>query len=131
MKRASSLRFSRPNPIGRSAVALGRFSTVGMLSASIRKFVGTERCHRWMAGKDAGGDAQQRCARRRGRRPAPPGAPRMHTSFRIGALDLLFDRRFVLGRPPDSADDVLVARTPADRTRDGGADLLLGRIRIL
>ena len=34
MKRASSLRFRRPKPIGRSVVALGRFSTVAMLMTS-------------------------------------------------------------------------------------------------
>ena len=31
MKRASSLRLSRPKPIGRSVDGLGRFSTVAML----------------------------------------------------------------------------------------------------
>ena len=37
----------------------------------------TERLHWGAVGKDAGGDAQQRCANRRGRRQAPPGKPRM------------------------------------------------------
>ena len=38
---------------------------------------------------------------------------------------------FVLGRPADRADDVLVAGAAADRAGDRGADLLLGRVRVL
>src|SRR5204862_5792057 len=64
----------------------GKVLDDGHASASIQGFVGTERCHRWMTGKDAGPDAQRRCARRRGRRPAPPGVPRMCTNLGIGAL---------------------------------------------
>src|SRR6478672_7482032 len=77
MNRASSLRFSRPKPMGRSCVALGRFSTVAIASC------------------------------------------------------LLSRRRRVLGGPADRGNDVLVARAPADRARDGRADLEVRRVGVL
>ena len=79
MKRASSLRFRRPKPIGRSWPGLGRFSF------------------------------------RHGHRS--------QTSCR--------GRGFVLGRPANRGDDVLVAGAAADRARDRGADLILARVGVL
>src|SRR4051795_1006935 len=75
MKRRSSFRFRRPNPIGRSCWVLGRFSTV--------------------------------------------------------ATSRLLMCPVLLGRPLDGGDDVLVARAAADRARDRGADLLIGRMWVL
>ena len=43
MKRASSLRFRRPKPIGRSVLALGRFSTVAMLRPPVSRRLRTRR----------------------------------------------------------------------------------------
>ena len=57
-----------------------------VLSGSRREFRPTERRHRRMACKDAGGDVQQRCASRRGRRTTPPGAARMGRNSRGEAL---------------------------------------------
>src|SRR5215217_9279569 len=76
MKRGSSLRLSRPKPIGRSCVALGRFSMTAMSG-------------------------------------------------------LLSCRGLVLGRPAGGRHDVLVARAAADAARYRGADLVLGRVRVL
>src|SRR6476660_4973035 len=78
MKRASSLRFSGPNPMILPVAGLGGFSMVAMA-----------------------------------------------TSY------LLLGRSFVLGRPLDRCDDVLVARTATDRARDRGADLVVGRRGVL
>src|SRR3954451_8598048 len=76
MKRRSSLRFSRPKPIGRSCSVVGRFSTVA-------------------------------------------------------TSGLLVCPVLVLGSPLDRGDDVLVARAATDRAGDRGADLMLGRLRVL
>jgi len=58
------------------------------LSGSFRKYGDTESGHRWMLGKDAGADVCLWHTRRRGRRPAPPGAPRMSSYLRNGPLRL-------------------------------------------
>src|SRR3954464_11913705 len=76
MKRRSSLRLRRPNPMGRSWSAVGGFSTVA-----------TSR--------------------------------------------LLVCPILVFGSPLDGGDDVLVARTAADRARDRRAYLLVGRLWVL
>src|SRR3954452_18474581 len=55
------------------------------------------------------------------RRPKPTG--------RSSAMAMC--RLLVLGRPADRGDDVLVARAAADAAGDRGADLLLGRLRVL
>src|SRR6476619_4704793 len=49
----------------------------------------------------------------------------------IATSYLLPARGFVLGRPLDRCDDVLVARTPADRARYRGTDLVLGGVGVL
>src|SRR5215207_10610142 len=76
MNRGSSLRLSRPKPIGRSWVALGRFSITAMSG-------------------------------------------------------LLSRRGLVLRGPAGRGHDVLVARAAADAAGDRGADLVLGRVRVL
>src|SRR3954453_1391790 len=76
MKRRSSLRLRRPNPMGRSCSAVGGFSTVA-------------------------------------------------TSCLLVCPVLVF------GSPLDRGDDVLVARTAADRARGPRADLLVGRLWVL
>ena len=48
MKRSSSLRFSRPKPIGRSAVAVGRFSTVAILTPPVSSSASCSAAH-WTA----------------------------------------------------------------------------------
>src|SRR3954447_24481225 len=74
MKRASSLRLSRPKPMGRS-VGVSRVATSHLL---------------------------------------------------VRAVAVL-----VLGGPLDRGNDVLVARATTDRAGDRGADLLVGRMRVL
>src|SRR5215207_11259777 len=58
------------------------------------------------------------------RRPKPIG----RSVSMAATSDLL---PFGLSGPADCRDDVLVARAAADRARDRGADLLLGRVRVL
>src|SRR5207244_284943 len=55
------------------------------LSASRRRSRPTERCHSRMAGEDAGGEAELRCASRRGRSATPPRTTRMRWNLRWGA----------------------------------------------
>ena len=50
-------------------------------SVASQKFGGTKRCHRGMPRKDAESDVHWRCTRIRGRRAAPPGAPRLQSNF--------------------------------------------------
>src|SRR5437588_1575071 len=67
-----------------------------------RRYGRTERRHRRMDRKDAGGDAQQRCASRRGRSEPPTEAARMRACWRGRPLEValaltVFHRR--LGGP--------------------------------
>src|SRR3954469_18883835 len=66
------------------------------------------------------------------RRPKPIGRSVVWLGrFSTAISDLLLGRGLVLGGPLDRGDDVLVARAATDRAGDRGADLLLGRLRVL
>src|SRR3954462_14326754 len=62
-------------------------------------------------------------------RPKPIG--RSWSGITAMRLRLLLRRGLVLRRPADGRDDVLVARAAAYTAGDRGADLVLGRVRVL